>query len=75
MSNTNMLISPLNNVPRPTASTCCLCFTAVVGGNSFSKICVYARCFVQCYKAYCIISVGLFCGLDKGAFYVCAYIM
>ena len=60
VSNTNMLISPLNNVPRPTASTCCLSFTSVVGGNSFSKMCVYsyARCFVQCYRACCVISVG-----------------
>jgi len=41
----------------------------------FKNVCVYARCFVQCYKAYCIISVGLFYGPDKGAFYACAYII
>ena len=43
---------PANNVRRPPASTCCPCFTSVVGGNSVLKMCVYARCFVQCYKAY-----------------------
>jgi hypothetical protein len=51
---------PANNVRRPTASTCYLCFTSVVGGNSVLRMCVYARCFVQCYRAYCVISVGLF---------------
>jgi hypothetical protein len=53
ISKTNMLISPLKNVRHPTASTYCLCWTAVVGNNSLSKMYIYARCFVQCYKAHC----------------------
>jgi hypothetical protein len=53
ISNTNILISPLKNVRHPTASTYCHCWTAVVGNNSLSKMYIYARCFVQCYKAHC----------------------
>ena len=45
----------------------CLSSTSVVGGNAFSKMCVYAKCFVQCYKAYCVISVD-FVVLTKALF-------
>ena len=53
---------------RPTTSKFCLCWTTVVGDNSSSIICVYARCFVQCYRAH-YASTVLFCGADKAAFY------
>jgi len=33
ISKTNMLVSPLKNVRHPTASTCCLCCTAVAGNG------------------------------------------
>jgi hypothetical protein len=46
ISKVNMLISPLKHLPHPTVSTCSLWWTAVVGTNSFSKMYVYARCFV-----------------------------
>jgi hypothetical protein len=52
---TNMLFIPLENVRHPTQSACCLCWTAVVENNSFSKL--YARCFVQCNRAHYIIEV------------------
>jgi hypothetical protein len=45
VSKTNMLISLLRNVPRPTALTCCLCQTAVLGNYSFPKR------YVWCYRA------------------------
>jgi hypothetical protein len=36
-----------------------ICWTAVVGNNSFSKmyVLVYARCFVQCYRSHYVIKV------------------
>jgi hypothetical protein len=56
ISNTNMLISPPKNVRHCTTSTCCRCWTAAVRNNWFSKICVYVRCFVQCYRAHYVIN-------------------
>ena len=52
----NMLIHLLKNVQQPTASMCCRFWTATVGYNAFSKMCVYVKCFVLCYRAQYIIS-------------------
>ena len=56
-SNINMLTSPLQNLPHSTVSTCCLCCTAVVGHSWFSETYCICRCFVQCYRATCVIIV------------------
>jgi len=37
MSKTNMLISPPKDTRHPTIYTCCLCWSAVGGKESFSK--------------------------------------
>jgi len=55
--NVNVLISPVINVWHPTASTCCFRWTDGVGNNSFSKMCVYARCSVRCYRERYVIWV------------------
>ena len=57
MSKTDVLISTLKNVWHPTASTCCLCWTIVVGNNSFSNMYVYARCSVLCRRVRYVIKV------------------
>jgi hypothetical protein len=44
-------------VPHPTASTFCLCFTAVIGDSSFSKLYLCFTIFVKCYKAHFVIKV------------------
>jgi hypothetical protein len=58
ISKTNMLISPLEYVRQSTASTYCLCRTAVAGNNSFSNMYAYVlRCFIECYGAQYVIKV------------------
>jgi len=53
-SKTNMTGQPDNNVWHPTASTCCLCWTTVVGNSSFSETYVYAECSVDCCRVRCV---------------------
>ena len=57
MPNTNALTRSLKNVSHPAAFTCCLCWIAVVGKNSFSKTYVHVRCFVPRYTARYVIKV------------------
>jgi hypothetical protein len=51
------LISPAKNVRRPTAPTCCFCWTTVVGNNSFSKMYVYLKRYMKCYRAHYVTEV------------------
>jgi hypothetical protein len=57
ISETNTFISPLKDMRHSTTSTCCPCWTTVVGNNSFSKMYEYARCFVQCSRVHCVVNV------------------
>ena len=41
--------SPIKNLRHTTASTCCLCRTAVLGNDSFTKM------FVHYYKEHCVL--------------------
>jgi hypothetical protein len=59
ISKTNLLISPLRNVRHPTASTCYVCWIAVVGNNSFTKIFVYTL-----YKLFCTVLWSALCNLS-----------
>jgi hypothetical protein len=59
ISKKNLLISPLKNVRHPTASTCYVCRTAVVGNNSFAKIFVYTL-----YKLLCTVLWSALCNLS-----------
>jgi len=54
MLKSDMLISPQKNVPHPAASTCCL-EPPRLHTICFKKMCVFVRCFVQCYRARCLI--------------------
>jgi len=38
----------------PTGLTLCLCWTAMVGGDSFWQMCLYASCYVQWCRAQCV---------------------
>ena len=49
ISNTNMLYQHDKHLPHLIPATCSVCWTAVVGHNSFSKLYVCAICFVHCY--------------------------
>jgi len=70
-----MHISPLKkNIRHPTASTCCVCWTAVIGNNSFSKMYVRAGRFVSCYRAHYVMKVW-FCVPNKGASYANASVI
>jgi len=51
MLKTNMLTSPLKRCAA-SVFTFCLCWTTVVGDNSLSEMRIYARRFVQCYRAH-----------------------
>jgi len=48
---------PGKTLPQPTASTCCHCFTAVVGNDSISPMFVYASYFVMYSRLYYVITV------------------
>ena len=74
ITETKMLTSPLKNVRHPTAPTCCFCFPFVVGNNSFSKMYVHARCFVQFCREHCVIKVFI-SGPDRGTIYAFAYVV
>jgi len=43
-----MLINPLKNAGKTTASTCCLVKSSWLETTRLQK-CLYARCFVQCW--------------------------
>ena len=43
ISKTNMLINPLQNVPHPTTSTCCLCWTVPWLGTTHFQKCMYMQ--------------------------------
>jgi len=68
------IITPLKNARHPTATTRCLLYHRGWKQLVFKNVCVYvcmyvyARCFVQCDTAHCVIKV-LFCGPYKRAFY------
>ena len=62
------IIIPMKNVRHPTTTTCCLLYHRGWKQLVFKNVClyVYARCFVQCDTAHCVIKV-LFCGPYKHA--------
>jgi hypothetical protein len=47
----SLLICLLKSVQQTTTSMCGRFWTAIVGYNTFSKMYVYVRCFVKCYRA------------------------
>ena len=63
ISKTNMQISPLKELATPYRTH----VLPLAVNNSFSKMCVGARWFVQCYRARYVISCWL-CGPDSGTF-------
>jgi len=63
ISKTHLLISPLRNVRHPTASTCYVRWTAVVGNNTFTKIFVYTL-----YKLFCRVLWSALCNLSVDFF-------
>ena len=48
----HMQISRPRNVRHPPTFRCCLCWSAVVGNNTFSNMCAHARCFAKCQWTY-----------------------
>jgi hypothetical protein len=69
VSKGNIFISPLKSVIYPTTKACCLCWTIVVGNNSFSKVYVYTK-YLSSVIVYNKVW-NLWCWKD--AFYAYAY--
>ena len=66
------LIITLTHVRHPALSTFCVCWTAVVEDNLFSKMYVHAGRFVLCYRVHYVIK-WLIYGPDRSAYYAYAY--
>jgi hypothetical protein len=57
MSTTNTEKQPAKYLRHPTATKFCFCWSTTVGNNSFSKIYMHARWFVQCYREHFVIKL------------------
>jgi hypothetical protein len=64
---------PAKNVVHLTVSMCCLCWTAVVQNHKFSKMCVYARGFVQGCRAHYVIQLLILWSWQRPFLHVCIH--
>ena len=69
----SMWINPLKNVWHTITFICCLFWKAIGGNNSFSKNCIYARGFLQCYRLHYEIKVLILWSWQRCLIHLCLH--